>query len=450
MILEQAVERYKPDLTTMQVDSIATMPLDSITSELTPTVKMTRVKGGMPIWYLDNSRGLTPEQVSDIYTAFDEFTIASNKPVSANVKQFNKQLPGVLNGESLEGTLYEAVNGAAPGIAAAVQQRQGEQAFYEQGAAVLSAYRANGGLETTAYTRTDNPIFERESITNQSSIQGIFDTVQENYGMAEKRFGELYSAAKDAMGNTYQSAKDALTFKGQSRLAKQGGFTLIELLAVIGIIAVLSAILFPVFSRAREKARQASCMSNLKQIGLAMTMYSDDNDELLMRDMAHPSSWSDPSENMGAPNMGGNWEVVMPYAKNEQIFLCPSFKNVQPTSGSHTNTGYLETGQVVFDPDIDKNRVAMSVGDIYYASKTAVAADYPVKGDIMHYVGPLTEVGVDRNQTHNTGVNALFADGHVKINKELDWSDDLNRPGGDISSTNPMGDREYLEMLGDF
>jgi prepilin-type N-terminal cleavage/methylation domain-containing protein/prepilin-type processing-associated H-X9-DG protein len=101
------------------------------------------------------------------------------------------------------------------------------------------------------------------------------------------------------------------------------GFTLIELLVVIAIIAILAAILFPVFAQAREKARQISCLSNLKQIGTGMLMYSQDFDETWM-----------PSRTPGA---GGNWNewsvLVQPYIKNgttvvdnytSGVFNCPS------------------------------------------------------------------------------------------------------------------------------
>ena len=91
------------------------------------------------------------------------------------------------------------------------------------------------------------------------------------------------------------------------------GFTLIELLVVIAIIAILAAILFPVFSRAREKARQSSCGSNLRQIQLAIAQYAQDYDE------RHPNTWF-------GPNPGYyQWEeAVLPYVKSAQLFVCPS------------------------------------------------------------------------------------------------------------------------------
>ncbi len=86
------------------------------------------------------------------------------------------------------------------------------------------------------------------------------------------------------------------------------GFTLIELLVVIAIIAILAAILFPVFARARDKARQTACLSNAKQIVLAWKMYGTDNDE---RDPGY--TWED-----------SWWRALQPYVRNEQVGFCPS------------------------------------------------------------------------------------------------------------------------------
>ncbi|MCS6775764.1 MAG: prepilin-type N-terminal cleavage/methylation domain-containing protein [Chloroherpetonaceae bacterium] len=91
------------------------------------------------------------------------------------------------------------------------------------------------------------------------------------------------------------------------------GFTLIELLVVIAIIAILAAILFPVFAQAREKARQASCLSNTKQLALAHQMYWQDYDETTV------TSWS-----RGFP--GDFMYYPQPYIKNLQILFCPSYK----------------------------------------------------------------------------------------------------------------------------
>lgn len=98
---------------------------------------------------------------------------------------------------------------------------------------------------------------------------------------------------------------------------RRKGFTLIELLVVIAIIAILAAILFPVFARAREKARQTSCLSNVKQITLGMTMYNSDYDGKYPGFyMAYTSDWG--------TRYFGYYDTLEPYTKNQQIFVCPS------------------------------------------------------------------------------------------------------------------------------
>jgi prepilin-type N-terminal cleavage/methylation domain-containing protein len=110
----------------------------------------------------------------------------------------------------------------------------------------------------------------------------------------------------------------------------QWGFTLIELLVVIAIIALLAAILFPVFTQAREKARAAACMSNLKQMGAAWMMYAQDYDETFPTAAPGdtPTGSIHAHDCVGIKDRGsyGGWigNLLLPYSKNATIFQCPS------------------------------------------------------------------------------------------------------------------------------
>lgn len=112
----------------------------------------------------------------------------------------------------------------------------------------------------------------------------------------------------------------------KSTFVKRSGFTLIELLVVIAIISILAAILFPVFARARENARRASCMSNMKQIALGVMMYTQDYDDRFPYYSA-----------------GGEMAFIFPYVKSTQVFRCPSSGLIQqndPTMSSVYSTDY--------------------------------------------------------------------------------------------------------------
>jgi prepilin-type N-terminal cleavage/methylation domain-containing protein/prepilin-type processing-associated H-X9-DG protein len=143
------------------------------------------------------------------------------------------------------------------------------------------------------------------------------------------------------------------------------GFTLIELLVVIAIIAILAAILFPVFQKVRENARKASCQSNEKQIGLALIQYSQDNDELLVGGWAGNNGYdvsdSDPT------NPRYKWmDMIYPFVKSTQVFHCPddSGSSISGTDGGGTGNA---TGTYVPYQQLGTNGTA-SKSQRYYGS----------------------------------------------------------------------------------
>ena len=127
-------------------------------------------------------------------------------------------------------------------------------------------------------------------------------------------------------------------------LCKREAFTLIELLVVIAIIAILAAILFPVFAQAREKARQTSCLSNVRQIGLGVMQYVQDYDEVFMPTVTERTA---PAALAGNPTALFGFSLrgkLDPYVKSQQIFRCPSNPNDWPAPTAPNNYWFSDYG----------------------------------------------------------------------------------------------------------
>jgi len=212
------------------------------------------------------------------------------------------------------------------------------------------------------------------------------------------------------------------------------GFTLIELLVVIAIIAILAAILFPVFARAREKARQSSCLSNVKQIGVAALMYAQDYDETF-----NPSN-----QNCPPPNL--NWsQLIFPYVNNDQIFICPSFGGVSTSTcgasyrkpSSYVHGGYAinawsavgQGGTTTYGPGYSTGQKLSEMkmpAQIVYACDQSTQRDssncFRISGMSQMVGGSLYADPARRkyavSDRHNGGFNSVFCDGHGKWMKE--------------------------------
>ena len=202
---------------------------------------------------------------------------------------------------------------------------------------------------------------------------------------------------------------------------KKRGFTLIELLVVIAIIAILAAILFPVFARARENARRASCGSNLRQIGLGILQYTQDYDERL------------PKNDDGTKAVGTWVDILQPYIKSEQLFVCPSDSSPyalvsgRKTSYALNQIYYKNAAQELFEANttgitpvslaaIEDSSGTIAVGDSsgYYQ----VAPATPAAAVVDNNASPKTFGEAANNglfvARHLDGANWLFLDGHVK------------------------------------
>ncbi|MEA3403314.1 MAG: prepilin-type N-terminal cleavage/methylation domain-containing protein [Armatimonadota bacterium] len=213
------------------------------------------------------------------------------------------------------------------------------------------------------------------------------------------------------------------------------GFTLIELLVVIAIIAILAAILFPVFARAREKARQASCLSNVKQLALGAMMYIQDYDETLF-------TWSSYEPSPLHPHA-----AIYPYVKNVAIYTCPSAGRTGRLDGSTYGSQYdgwdwyrVSDNPLKFFPGPVMRGYAFACnGTMLFTHGTTRTprkladsgrpAEVIMLGDAVHIWGgrgailwanmccgyiPSRMATSDDDSRHNGGENLGFLDGHAK------------------------------------
>ncbi len=198
------------------------------------------------------------------------------------------------------------------------------------------------------------------------------------------------------------------------------GFTLIELLVVIAIIAILAAILFPVFARAREKARQTSCLSNEKQYCLALLMYSQDYDEMVIQGLFR---W-DGTGTCGYDQIP--WRIALqPYLKNRQLEECPSSTLGCQHYGINPYICGLKLAKIGAPASLCAIGEAASWNPIpagddpaKWGEPTGAAhwqMSFPVAGS-PYYGGSGCGGGCCRRPyaIHNGGLNIGFADGHAK------------------------------------
>jgi prepilin-type N-terminal cleavage/methylation domain-containing protein/prepilin-type processing-associated H-X9-DG protein len=253
--------------------------------------------------------------------------------------------------------------------------------------------------------------------------------------------------------------------------SRRRGFTLIELLVVIAIIAILAAILFPVFAQAREKARQTSCLSNMKQISLGWTMYMQDYDETwIFRVGGNAIGKGDACAwrwLCGADRpLFDWWDVVQPYTRNNQIVACPSAPavpgysqynisnlglglNVYPTRGLCESNcpktpfgGYICPG--VRMAAVTKPSQTVCMADAGKLWNPVYAKTYKVplykNGMVSPQIAPAEDLesgwewGPD--DRHSSGVNVAFLDGHARFMKPeafyLGWNGIWFRPDRDL------------------
>jgi prepilin-type N-terminal cleavage/methylation domain-containing protein/prepilin-type processing-associated H-X9-DG protein len=240
--------------------------------------------------------------------------------------------------------------------------------------------------------------------------------------------------------------------KNRPGRSTERGFTLIELLVVIAIIALLAAILFPVFARARENARKSSCQNNLKQIGLSFKQYVQDYDE------QWPTSSNGGNNNVDDALKVANWQghvanVLVPYLKNSQVWACPSETSGNNNLGVAPPAGY---------PGVFKVHYGYNYSGVQNGTTPSGTSEPGCGNSEANMVRPAElavlwdsrnrwsdgtnfftrDVDSYRNNTttyltmrHLGTGNFLYADGHVKANDlgRMKYKNFTNMPIGDAA-----------------
>ncbi|BDI28324.1 hypothetical protein CCAX7_003750 [Capsulimonas corticalis] len=262
-------------------------------------------------------------------------------------------------------------------------------------------------------------------------------------------------------------------------MKSKSGFTLIELLVVIAIIAVLAAILFPVFAKVREKARQTSCASNEKQLGLAFMQYSQDNDDMM------------PSGTQGAYQYGRGWASnIYPYIKSTAVYACPD----DSQSGTHVSYGFNANFDMSGWNGSANQLYPLAVAQMQSPSKTVMLFETaydpcdpsnPLDGDSASgsgtarpfwrgvydtgLLGGIADPGsyYSGNQAggiygptnyynskggrHTDGSNFLFGDGHVKWTRGINIAGGMNNTtSGDCGGSGTAANSDCSSYVGTF
>ena len=199
----------------------------------------------------------------------------------------------------------------------------------------------------------------------------------------------------------------------QPRTQNRSAFTLVELLVVIAVVAILAALLFPVFARARENARRTSCQSNLKQLSLAATLYSQDYDE-------HFPLGLSPT---GAGTFASSFDLLQPYVKSSQVGICPSDAGIPDVA-----LNLPGTGPVSYSANV-RLTTSPFLGEASPPSLAQIndSARLPIIWDAVNVSTDPIVPNVRVMRRHMDGANCVFADSHVKWVKTRPELWDKNR-----------------------